>query len=145
MQATRPAEDNETCGFTVWASEAVGAQIWDLSPSEHCAYAQHLLSGGTNYQEPEHSCRDDGAPVLIIGRLPLVQSPGACLVLWYQSEGSTPGALLAEGSIHGGSLTVITNHSGLVLKIHLPTEVQTRTSLCQLILDSFISSSFTHD
>lgn len=56
-----------------------------------------------------------------------------------------PGALLAEGSKRGDSLTVIPHHSGLGFELHLPTEVQTRMSLCQRILDSFISSSFTHD
>lgn len=97
-------------------------------------------------QEPERRCRDEGAATLIVGHLSLTQSPETCPV-WYcgnSQRTAQPGALLAEGSKRGDSLTVILHHSGLVFEIHLPTEVQTRMGLCQLILDSFISSSFTH-
>lgn len=85
--------------------------------------------------------------MLIVGHLSLTQSPEACPVWCCGNSQRTAqlGALLAEGSMRGNSLTVIPYHSGLGFEIHLPTEVQTRTGLCQLILDSFIRSSFTHD
>lgn len=70
-------EDSETCGFAGWASAAVGAQIRDLSPLEHRAYAQHLLNGCANYQKPEHSYRVEGAASLTVDCLSLMQSPGA--------------------------------------------------------------------
>lgn len=84
VQATHATEDSGTCGSMVWASGAVGAQHRNLSPLEHRACARHLLNGGTNYQEPELSCRDERAAALTIGRLLLMQSPESlpCLVLW---------------------------------------------------------------
>lgn len=85
--------------------------------------------------------------MLITGHLSLTQSPEACPVWCCGNSQRTaqPGALLAEESKRGDSLTVIPHQSGLGFELHLPTEVQTRMSLCQRILDSFISSSFTHD
>ena len=139
-------EDSETSGSAGWASAVVGAQIRDLSPLEHRAYAQHILNGCANYQEPEHGCRDEGAARLTGGHLSLMQSPGARPVWCCRTSRRVAHLVLCWlRGVNVGTLTVTPNHSGLGLKTHLPTEVQTRMSLCQLILDSFINSSFTHD